>query len=63
MERILKAASANSQFGWIVTDKDVSDFLARVAVTRRHEISDPEHLSTIDNVAEEQQERAAEEKD
>jgi hypothetical protein len=49
--RILEAATQNDQFGWIVTDKDVSNFLKRVAVPRRSEIDIPELLAIIDEVA------------
>ena len=57
VERILAAAEENNQFGWIVTDHDVSDFLNRIAVPRLSSISNPEYRSIIDKVVEEQRER------
>ena len=57
VERILEAAISNSQFGRIVTDYDVSDFLNRIAVPRRNEINNPEYIEILDKVAEEQFER------
>lgn len=57
VERILQAAEDNTQFGWIVTDYDVSDFLNRVTVPRRNEINRPEFLAVIDKVIEEQKNR------
>ena len=58
VERILTAAMENNQFGWIVTDYDVSDFLNRVAVPRYAEISVKEHLEILEKVIEEQKVRA-----
>lgn len=60
VERIMEAAEANNQFGWIITDYDVSDFLNRVAVPRLHDIDKPEHREMLDEVIEEQAERLAE---
>ena len=60
VERVLDAAVSNSQFGWIVTDHDVSDFLNRIAVPRRNELSDPQHLEILDKVVEEQIQRITE---
>jgi hypothetical protein len=57
VERILAAAVENSQFRWIVTDKDVSDFLNRVAVPRLSSISSPEYREVLQEVVEEQRER------
>lgn len=57
VERILQAAENNTQVGWIITDQDVSDFLNRVATSRRGEIHRPEFLAIIDKVIEEQQSR------
>lgn len=53
-ERILDAAVENNQFGWIVTDCDVSDFLNRVAVPRSADITKEEHKKIIDAALEEQ---------
>lgn len=58
IERILSAALENDQFGWIVTDYDVSDFLNRVAVPRLANITDPEQRNVLKKVIEEQKERA-----
>lgn len=58
VERILVAAVGNSQFGWITTDYDVSDFLNRVAVPRLANITDPEQRTIVEKVMEEQSERA-----
>ena len=57
VERILDATISNSQVRQIITDRDVSDFLNRVAVPRRKELSNPEHHQILDEVAEEQAER------
>ena len=59
VERILSAAEENDQFGWIVTDLDVSDFLDRVAVPRLDSISDADQKEIIQRVIEKQAERAA----
>jgi predicted nucleic acid-binding protein len=58
VERILSAAVDNSQFGWIVTDYDVSDFLNRVAVPHLANISNPDSIKVLEQVVEEQKERA-----
>lgn len=60
-ERILTAAAENDQFGFIVTDSDVSDFLNRVAVPRSASISSPEHRSIIQRVTEERHGRIGDE--
>lgn len=57
VERILDAAVQNGQFGWIVTDEDVSDFLNRVAVTRLASITSKEHREILGQVIEEQDKR------
>ena len=57
VERILSAASENDQFGWIVTDYDVSDFLNRIAVPRISEITSEEHKKILQKVIDEQRER------
>lgn len=54
VERVLEAAIANDQFGWIVTDYDISDFLNRIAVPRRHELNKLEYIEILDNVFKEQ---------
>ena len=59
VEKILSAATDNNQFGWIVTDHDVSDFLNRIAVPRLDSLSDPDHKAIVQQVIEEQIERAA----
>ena len=55
---ILDAAVENSQFGWIVTDDDVSDFLNRVAVPHMGRLSNEMHLEVLNKVIEEQNERS-----
>ena len=62
VERILEAALANNQVGLIVRDYDVSDFLYRVAVPRRHELTNRAHLDILDEVVQEQAERVSEER-
>lgn len=57
-ERILEAAVINGQFGWIVGDPDVSDFLNRIAVPRKAELTKPEHLAIIDGVIQKQAQKA-----
>lgn len=58
VERILAAAVSNNQFGWIVTDNDVSDFLNRVAVPRLASITNTEQQEVIAKVIEEQVNRS-----
>jgi hypothetical protein len=58
VERILAAAVSNNQFGWIVTDNDVSDFLNRIAVPRLASITLEEHRVVIQKVIEDQRFRA-----
>ena len=60
VERILDAAISNDQVGRIIPDYDVSDFLNRIAVPRRHELGNPDHLYILDKVVEEQAQRIAE---
>ena len=55
--RILDAAHENDQFGWIVADYDVSDFLARVAVPRQGALTKAEHQAVIATVIDEQNAR------
>lgn len=55
--RILDAALENNQFGWIVTDHDVSDFLNRIAVPHMANITSDEHKEILQKVIEEQKER------
>ena len=54
---ILNAAEANSQFGWIVTDYDVSDFLNKHAVPRFTDLKKDSHKELLVSVIEEQKER------
>ncbi len=58
IERVLAAAVENNQFGWIVTDYDVSDFLNRVAVPRLGNVTDPQQIAILRKVIDEQRERA-----
>lgn len=57
VDRLLSAACGNSQFGGIVTDYDVSDFLYRVAVPHRDKVTDSDHRALLQEVIEEQRER------
>jgi hypothetical protein len=54
--RMLQAAEENNQFGWIVTDYDVSDFLNRVAVPHMESLSDS-HKAILTKVINEKKER------
>jgi hypothetical protein len=54
--RILDAAEENDQFGWIVTDYDVSDFLNRVAVPHMESLSEA-HKAILMKVINEKRER------
>lgn len=47
VQRILAAAVANNQFGWIVGDDDVLTFLKRVAVPRMGSLTDPEQVDLL----------------
>lgn len=58
IERILAAAIENDQFGWIVTDYDVSDFLNKIAVPRLSSVSSQDHRNVLEKVIEEQKVRA-----
>lgn len=58
VERILAAAVGNSQFGWVATDCDVSDFLYRIAVPRLTNITDQGQREIVEKVIEERVERA-----
>jgi hypothetical protein len=57
IDRILAAAVVNDQFGWIVTDYDVSDFLNRVAVPKYLDIVEGDRLAILDKVIEEKKTR------
>lgn len=57
VKRILDAAVENDQFGWIVTDCDVSDFLNKHAVPRFSDLNDEEHRKIVQKVINEQNER------
>ncbi len=54
---ILDAAESNDQFGWIVTDYDVSDFLNQHAVPRYSDIKKESHRELLNKVMEEQRAR------
>lgn len=58
--RILDSVAENSQVGSIVTDRDVSDFLNRIAVPHRQTIDNPEHITILDKVVEEKRNRESE---
>jgi len=57
VNRILEAAVENNQFGWIVTDLDVSEFLNRVAVPHITNITSEDHKAILQSVLDEQKER------
>jgi hypothetical protein len=50
VQRILAAAVSNDQFGWIVTDADVYDFLKRIAVPRMGALSDSDQKELLQNM-------------
>jgi hypothetical protein len=54
--RLLDAAEENNQFGWIVTDYDVSDFLNRVAVPHMGSLSEA-HKAILTKAINEKKER------
>lgn len=56
VSRILDAAAANGQFGGIITDWDVSDFLNRVAVPQRENLT-PAHKEILKQVIDEKRGR------
>jgi predicted nucleic acid-binding protein len=60
IERILAAAAGNEQFGWIITDGDVSNFLNRVAVPQIANIADQDQREILRKVVEEQNKRVFE---
>ena len=47
VQRILAAALSNSQFGWIVDDNDVYDFLKRIAVPRMANLTDQDQVELL----------------
>ncbi|QGG80585.1 hypothetical protein GH975_08380 [Litorivicinus lipolyticus] len=55
--RILDAVDANNQFGGIIRDYDVSDFLNRIAVPHIGNVTSEEHRETLEIVIEEKRER------
>ena len=57
VEKILSAAVENGQFGWILTDHDVSDFLNRVAAPHIGNLSSPKHKDILETVIQEQKQR------
>jgi len=57
VERILAAADENGQFGCIVEDHDVSDFLNRAAVPRLADVTDVQQKDILERVIKEQTER------
>lgn len=50
VEQILEAAYLNDQFGWIVNDADVEEFLVAHAVPRYSELSDAQHKDILKDV-------------
>lgn len=57
VERILSAAEENGQFGRIISDYDVSDFLNRIAVPHIGSLSEEGQKKILYHVIEEQKER------
>ena len=57
VERILAAAEENNQFGSILEDYDVSDFLNRVAVPHIESIKSKKYKKALNRVIKEKQER------
>lgn len=47
VQRILAAAVANNQFGWIVSDDDIYAFLKRIAVPRIASLTDQEQIDLL----------------
>jgi len=47
VQRIMAAAVANDQFGWIASDNDVYTFLKRVAVPRMGSLGDDEQVALL----------------
>lgn len=47
VQRILAAATTNNQFGWIVGDNDVYDFLKRVAIPRMSALTDQDQVDLL----------------
>lgn len=58
VKRILSAANENNQFGGIITDYDISDFINRIAVPRLSELTNQEHRDLVNIVIEDQKERS-----
>jgi hypothetical protein len=50
VQRILAAATTNNQFGWIVDDNDVYDFLKRIAVPRMANLTDHDQIDLLQNM-------------
>ena len=57
VERILSAAEDNGQFGGIISDYDVSDFLNRIAVPHIGSLKDDGHKDLLKDVIAEQNAR------
>lgn len=47
VQRILAAAISNNQFGWIVDDNDVYEFLKRVAIPRLASLTDQDQIDLL----------------
>jgi predicted nucleic acid-binding protein len=52
VQRIMAAAVANDQFGWIASDNDVYTFLKRVAVPRMGSLGDDEQVALLQKMLE-----------
>ena len=57
VQAILDAAKNNGQFGGIITDYDILDFLGRIAVPRINSIKDESHKELLNEVIVAQKER------
>lgn len=60
VKKILSAAVENGQFGMIVGDYDVSDFLNRIAVPHTASVNEKKHKAILKGVIQDQKDRAEE---
>lgn len=58
VQRILNAAVTNSQFGWIVDDTDIYEFLKRVAVPRMGNLTEQDHIDLLKQMLSNKAEKA-----
>ena len=57
LEAILDAAEGNSQFGWIITDYDILDFIKRISAPHINNIKNESHKDLLNKVNLAQKER------